>query len=620
MNLKFYVDNQLVREPKEWKSLELELNFEDLTAIQTSISQEKFTWVLENADFLNKYFLDGTNGGLGVYWGVPFRVELDSQVIFDGYIDLVNDAEFSCDEVIVKVRENKKLDWMEEVADGFSFELLYDRGIITNSDFLNIPYIQSEVPDYQSAALSTFLLYVLSRDIAEALDKINKDGADTAGVTTTGAGIAKLIITIAYIAVLVFAIKNLIADIIEDLISSKKYHKGMLAKTHFEKACEYLGFTFSSSIFDPSKSTNSELTSGEWENMVLIPFKTKEGFKKSNPSNQTGFYQGTFGDFIRGMSAVFNAKFIIIGNTFHFERDDFGSSVEEYKIPNVRTDFFGTNAKDIVSNYLLQFQIDNQDLNTINRYKGTNVKNFITSKNKDINRVELIQGFAQPPIPFALGRRKDELTRVESIVDKIFTSLNGALEPITNALDDIQFSTEGYLALIGFLNRVIEPDILPFVQPIPSFSEVLSFPKLSDRIGMLALSSDFIGTDKLVLIEGEGFDIKVTQDNETKLSAKRLYNDFHYIESFVPTTSKPTGKQRYEYSIPTIPFCTEDYYKITGVNNEKEGRARITSPQGNTARIQSLKWNIYNSTASISYEEEKLYTNNLEQKLIENEG
>jgi hypothetical protein len=86
----------------------------------------------------------------------------------------------------------------------------------------------------------------------------------------------------------------------------------------------------------------------------------------------------------------------------------------------------------------------------------------------------------------------------------------------------------------------------------------------------------------------------------------------------IPTTLKPNGNQYYLYDIPTIPFCLDDYDLVRGNNNE--GEAKVLSPEGNESKILSLKWNFYSNKARIKYAESKLYTDNLKESLIENEG
>lgn len=623
---KFYLNNKLIREPLEYRGLEVELNFENPDAVLASVSQEKFTFVGDNADALNDIVTKGTSGGLGVFWGIPFRIEVDSNVFFDGYVDLTLESEFSCEKVIAKVRERDKLDWIESVADGFSFDLLYEEGHIKDSDFVNVPYILSEIPDYKSAAFATFMAYVLARDLVDVFDKLKKDAADLAGVFSTIAGAVKFILTIAYLLALIIAIIKLFKDILDDLIVPVKYHRGMLVKTHFEVACDYLGLDFKSSLFQTATPTNNELGKGIWKNLCLLPKKTQEGYKRNRSTDQVGYFDGTFGDFIRGMEEVYNAKIILTNKILRFERRDYGSSTQVYKIPDIRRKFNSLNTDELVSNYLVQFTVDNLDLNTVNRYRGTAAKNYITSKIKNPDGVELIRGFVQPRIPFAVGRRKNELTRVEKIVKAMFSALDQLLKPVYAVIKATRSILNGVVSAINAIITVINVFLssdkkIDKLKKIDRDVQQQSLAqKIGDRIGMLKLSSDFIGVPKLIEISGEGWDVNVTEENEEKVSAQNMWNKYHYLESFVPSEQRPNGNQAYIYEMDAIPFCVEDYYKIRGLDGKNEGEARIVSPEGRPAKLLSLRWNIWNDKASIRYKEERLYTTNLKEQLIIDEG
>lgn len=630
-DIRFYYDGKLGNPPLEWKGIEVELNFEDANEIAVAITAEKFTFTNEIADLLNNYIAQGTEGGLGIYWGFPFRIELGTQILFDGYIDLVNEAEFSCEKVIAKVREAKKLDWIEEIADGFSFDGLYAKGFVIDTDFIKVPYIASEIPDYRDFSLYLIYAYVMQKELRDIFVQLQTIFSDLAGTFSTIAGVLKLIFYLAYLGFILAAFIKLLGEILGALVQPVKYHLGMLYKTHFEKACSYLGLEFKSSLFQdiPSDTFDrfgNEIPSAYWENECLIPEKRKEGFKKNKSTDQKGFYDGTFGDFIRLCSEKFNAKFTIVDKTFRFERVDYGDSTEVYKIPNVRRDFYGTNADQLVSNYLVQFQIDNLDLNTVNRYNGTNAKNFITSKIEDDSKASLIRGFKQPNILTARGYRKDELTRIESLLQGLFKILDAALNPIFDLIETIK---KGIIDVISAINAVI--DVINVLLPTDKEINNLTVPSgsvnrpnlesiITNRIGMLALSSDFIGITKSVMIEGDGWNVKVTADNETKLSAENLWNKCHFIESMVPSESKPAGNQMLIFNLPTIPFCLEDYYKIRGVNNENKGQAKVISPEGNPSKILSVKWNIYKNKATMKYAEERLFTDNLQEELLINTG
>jgi hypothetical protein len=624
-DFRVYLDSNISNPPKEYKGFEIELNFENPDEVHASLTADKVTFTGAEADYLNAI---KNNGGLGVYWGVPLRLELESEVLFNGYIDLSDEAcSFSCEEVIVKIREHKNLDWFEKTADGFGFDLLYSLpagslGRITTSDFVKIPYILSEIPDYKDAAIYFIYAYVLGRELQNILKDLTFILSDLTGVFTTIAGILKLIFFLVYLVTLFIAIVVLVKQLLATLIQPVKYHYGMMFQTHFEKFCEYLGLNFSSSIFMPLVTTGNELSPGLWESLCLMPEKSKEGFQKNKTTLQTGFFIGTIGDFVRTCSNMFNAKFIIVNGTFHFERVDFGSSTATYTIPDVRRESHGINASELVSNYLVEFRIDNLDLNTINRYNGTNAKNVTTSKVKDPNKSELIHGYKKPDISFALGRGKRELTRVEELLKDLLNVLDTLFKPIADLIGVIKQGIAGTVKainkIIGALNALPGVNINKLTVPSSSKPTLNLSGAITNRIDMLALSGDFTGVPKVFLVDGSGWNIKIASDNESKLTAENLWKWYHYLESMVPSTNKPNGNQAEVNEMPVIPFCIDDYKLIKG--NSIEGPAKVLSPEGNQARIRSLKWNFWFNKASIKYAESKLFTDNLQEQLLINTG
>lgn len=630
--LRFYIDNKKSNPPEEYRGIELELNFENIDEIRVAISQTKFTFVNENAELLRSYLEAGVNGGLGIYWGVPFRIELDTQILFDGYLDLVDEADFSCDKVICKTKEAHTLDWMEEVADGFSFDGLFADGFITASDFINIPYIQSDIPDYKQAALFFLYAFVIERELAKIIKDVADVSADLAGVFSTAAGVIKAIFLVGYLIVLMIALFNIIKEMLAELISPVRYHKGMMVLKHFEAACAYLGFTFQSSLFQKSIPSNiydingDEIPSGYWSDELWLPKKNKAGFKKNTSSSQMGYFNGTFGEFIRVMEAKYHGRFTIINKVFSFERSDYGASSKVYKIPDVYRKNYGTNASELTSNYLVQFAIDNLDLNTADSYNGTNAQNYITHIVSDPNKVSLLKGLKQPPILVARGVRKDKLTRVEEyiqdflkVIDKILTPIYKIIDVMIDALDDV---VKAINAIIKAINLLLpsSKELKLIKVPALSVNKTSLADTIGNRLGMLLLSSDFTGEPKSILITGSGWNVKIAKDNGTRNSAANLWNKYHFIESMVPNKARPAGNQMYIYEIPVIPFCLNDYYRVRGLDNGNKGEAAVISPTGKPAKILSLKWNIYRNKAFIRYGEEKLFDNNLKETLLINEG
>ncbi len=633
-----YIAGSLAKPFQGWKGLELELNNGDNEEPRVAITVSQVEWVNESAEVVNNYFEAGLTGGLGIYWGLPLQIYAGSQIIFDGYCDLVDDAQFSCVKVLTKIREKKTMDWFEAIADGRSFDRLARQtytgaGKITTADYIHIPYINNDIPDYKQAALFFISAFMITNELIRCIKDIADIAADFGGVFNAGGAAIKLIFYIAYLVTLLIAIYALIKQLIAELIQPVRYHYGMMFKLMWEKMCESLGLTFSSSIYDPNIPTNNELASGLWENEVHMPRKTKRGYKRNEtPLFQVGHWEGTFGDFVRDECNTYNAKATIINNVMHFERVDFSSVNTTYQIPNVKKEVApkpsfelkGTNANEIISNYLLQFPTDSLDLNTIDRYAGMNCKNEIDSAISDPTGIELIKGFEQPNLACTLGRRKNTLTRVEEFFKDFLNILDSIIAPLVTAMNA---AIQAIGAVIDFINKIIKAiNTLPsinidyFNKPNktfekPNFSEVIT-----NRIGMLLLTHELTNLPKRILIEGSGWDVKVTEDNETKLSAEYLYNNYHYLQSFVPSTNKPSGNQRFIYEIPTIPFCLSDYYKIRGISNDTKGEAQLLSPSGLPAKLLSLKWNIWKNKASIRFAEERLFTTNLIQQLKINQG
>ena len=64
---------------------------------------------------------------------------------------------------------------------------------------------------------------------------------------------------------------------------------------------------------------------------------------------------------------------------------------------------------------------------------------------------------------------------------------------------------------------------------------------------MLKIENDIINVPKIcVLTLGKSAKFnKLNTNNDTYFSAKYLYNNFHFIESFVPSTDLPNANQYY---------------------------------------------------------------------------
>ena len=81
----------------------------------------------------------------------------------------------------------------------------------------------------------------------------------------------------------------------------------------------------------------------------------------------------------------------------------------------------------------------------------------------------------------------------------------------------------------------------------------------------------------------------------------------HYTEILKPVYASSQGNQWIKYK-GQVPMCCDTYLQILGNN--------YGFYDGDTAKITSLKWTVYDDIADIEFEVNKKYTNNLSAKQI----
>ena len=406
----------------------------------------------------------------------------------------------------------------------------------------------------------------------------------------------------------------------------------MFLKDICRRGAEYLGLRFASTI----------LFTHPFNKVVLIPesfniksnriagdkVRLKQKIKQSlkgifDPKLQdgSGTYNGTFGQLLRELKTMFNAKLIIDGDTLRLERRDFNPSTALFKLPNIdkRQLPFRFNIDDLKSNYKIAFQTDINEKNTLQRFKGTEFQVFTVPKDFKDKKKILTKGFSDNQIGWTIGRRKNELTFIEdfflefiSDVDKVMglveLTINKTIKPINKALKPI-------IKIVDAINNI--PGVnLPFdVKGVKPVKFKWKSSVISRRLGMLLLENDFVQKPKLVMLDTtltttDPLSIKVNKQNEEFLSAEYLWDNFHFINSFVGDNHNQ-GKI---FTTPPINFCLEDYNKVR-TNNiifDSDGVTKV--------EVKSLKWNIYEQEAEITYKVPVKWTDNLKERKVINDG
>lgn len=585
-NIRHYINNQDFGESREWKDLKITVDWKNKKESGT-VNVSELSFVDKANEYLQQRIMNGISGGVGIFEGEPFKIVISEtgspNYEFNGYLDFTTDMTvIGGEEIKCQVKKEHGEDWLNDVADGFSFAFLYDQGVITNGDFKKVPYVINYVPDGMQLIILSMSIYMMTKEIieniqetTEAISAIVDASTPVVGVSVgLGAGVVtawdlgnfiwaslKVIARIAYTIAMTIAIKNLIEALFEQLLPKSRYHLGMSFEKMTEKACQHLGLRLESQLLR-SKS-----------NHIHIPRKDRKGGETGErgfPSNGEAIY--TFGDLIRVMKQKWNADFRIHDGVFYFERRDRFRVVGGYVLPSYYNNQerllqqFQMNTDEIVSNYNIFWNYDIQDQNTLDDQTGR-VFQAITSPISKVNeKLVSIKNLTQIDIPFSQGKDKTELTEVEKILKK--------------------------------LGKVVD-DLTGIFGGGTNFAS-----QIENRIGSLLLSSHFLTIGKVVVMNGD----KLSRNQRDLLRAKRLWDENHFINSFAEINGE--HNQYLIFKDQRVPMLYSEF-------NETLRNNLFVDDQGNEIEIELVEYTPFDGSAVVNFRLKKKYTNNLKIDYVE---
>lgn len=635
--LDFYYATKKVNEDiVNWRDLEIEVSFEDEDGIGSVKTVDNLEFTGELATNVNRWNDLGMYGGPGIFEAPPFSINVcGGKPIFDGGINTADCSTlYECDKVSASLR-SQKIDLINDRANSFTFAYLASPalqagtpGKITQADYVRVPYVINSIPDYVNIMVSGLSLFTLIRELKNIVTQLTNAIKKLIGDVSTALGmlplfnaalavaigqvlvdIAAIILLVIYVVFIIKAIIELVLMIFDNLIQPVKYKKSMRVRTLFEKASAYLGYTFSSTL----------LTQTVHKDEVIIPRKTALltnakinlttvfGFQQSNKNfddnfnpASVGYFEGTFADLILLYEDRFNAELRIIGNTLHFETKEHFAKFANYTLPNIKrnnADPHGTNACELTANYLIIHALDDQDTNTYDEYEGTSAQMTlepITVLNK---KNILLKGITEKRLNLALAKRKKSLNGVEKLFSDIYTVLYQMLGGSNGLFGSIMKIVKKQLAAISQLTGGSAPSLTMLTFPSNPFQA---------RVGMMLLSSDFIGVQKVVIINAHG---QLNSNNATLTSARYLMDNYHFTNFAIRTTdsygnAKNDHNQWLSYTDKEVPFCCEDYNSVLDNNF-------IKTYDQKTAKVKSFVWNPYREMAKATYRVKQQYTRNL---------
>lgn len=623
MQIYYYIGGLEVHQPINYAELSVDLNFDKDDNANQSVSINKFEWGIgsqtdpvDAATIIHLHKTNGINNGVGVFEGLPFKIELIhngiTRILYDGYLD-TSAAIWECDRVIVKSFEKGNIDWLSDVADSVSFPYLYEKtNLLSNSDFISIPYVLSSLPNNKDAFLASISLFLLLETIANNLQLLIEY---IGGISVLAwMNVVQIIMRVVYLAGLLVAVYALIKRLINLLIQPIKYLDSMRVSRLCEIGCQHFGLTFQSSI----------LYSNEYKDMVILPKKYNHdtninkdniiGFLTSANPNSRGYYNGTLGDLLRSLKDIFNAKIIIDGTVLRLEREDYSNSAYNYILPPVDQSAYALNSDDLKSNYVVRFVTDINDKNTLQNYEGT-LTQVITTPSKIVNKdMVLMKGLEERNIIFARCTKKEKLTDPELLLG----SLAYNVDIIANAIVDTWNAFANAInSVLATLNTILTFLHIPL--NIPALLPTLTWTNLAqlifDRIGALTMENDYVDVAKIGIfnINAVARQTKVSDNNALYINSEYLYENYHFLSSFIPSNSRPNANQYKLYEVSSVPFCFDDYELVRNSNYMQDDLGR-------NGEILTCNWNVENQTADIKYRINELYTNNLTQETITLDG
>lgn len=584
MSSSVIINGKTVKIPKDFFDVGVKASFGE--NVQANLTTEEFTFILDGYEEILAWIQNGRNGGVGIFEGVPLAIinsdyRYSSNVtIFKGILDLQAGTNIlpNRKHIQVRLRQDNSLNQLSELIEPLDYGYLQSLGVLTASHYVNVDYVVNKT-DSGLETITTFItIYLLSKQLADTVKEIGSTAATIAGIAASGLpgpigaaiyAAAVAILQVAYAATLLVLIIDFGKDLLAILVQPLRTHKGIPLKTLLQVACEYVGYSFETSIED-------------LDSLIYLPsnknvdeFETKGILKSAGSITQgipnVGDIGFTCPELFQLARDLFNGRFAILGNTvqFHTEGAPYWIKQSSWKKPGVIKGRAGAayryNTDEIKGSILVQFETDITDEYTIKNYQGTSYQVLTDAKSVSVAANKTIKNSDQVYLPIALGNRKSELTVFEN-----------ALIPLANLFDKIAdvFGKNPGLAK-----------------------------KIKNKVGVLQVSANNHSVPKLLWMQGG----RIPSNHRALFSAKTLWEKYHSEKSFVQNSF---NRQRRYVDNEVIPFNLSDFVAL--LNN-----SYFRDENGKVSKVVDLEWNMSRDSATISYWVQETYTNNLKETFIE---
>lgn len=575
--LKFYLAGQPISAPVEWADIEIAASF-DGDAVQPSIAADRFTFVNEARAVVKSWIAAGLSGGVGIFQGPSFRIEAvaDSGAvsIFDGYLDLTDLVDFpEQGRLDCGIKKKDGTGSIEDRLAAVTYGYLYDQAWITDSDFVDIRYVVVRQIEAEELATTAIMAFLLSKTLAEQVEKTAKDIATASGILAAGVtgtlgaaiyAIAVVAIDIIYSAALLVALLKIGGEILNAFLPIPRTHKAIRLRKLLEVAAAYAGYSFDTDIDDLDHlvylPSNTSVDQPNAAGFLGIPGTIKKGIPNSSD------YGYTVAEVFALCKDMFNARFAVLNGVLQLrsKNSPFWVRSASWQLPDVLAGAQKFNTSELAANRIIAFDTDIQDSWTIDEFRGTNYEIITTPIAETDAKARSIKGLEEIRLQICLGSRKGQLTALEK-----------ALKAFAVGIDALANLFGGNSALAN---------------------------QIAASVNILRVSNNNHSKPKLLWIQNG----TIPANHRDLFSAKTLWEKYHIEKSF--TANNGIG-QKYVYESVRIPFGLVDYIAL----NEN---SYIATTKGQS-KVADLNWRIGSDYAVISYWVRQRYTSNLQETYIE---
>jgi len=442
---------------------------------------------------------------VGLFEGIPYRVEMASGISLEYYVDLTENPIFRNFECELKIKRRLATDSFFDRANGTSFELMVKKGV--NFSVFDVPYVI--VPDGQVmlAIVTAITLFSMTQALIQAVKDLATTISQGVQASTPNAGVPPSIdlgdiiafalnvaAQVIYVAGLLVAVINLATKLFELIFPKVRKFKGSYFSTLLTEACAYLGYDFQSTLLSlPYTCLPVPLVKNRKSIWDYLPDQlSNDYFNKGYPSSSDT--TPTLGQLISALEDTFNARTKVVNGVVYFERRDYWQNITTNNmqpgmvLQSDRDDQFTFNMEEMWKRYYIHLQLDPLDFHTMDTiYDYHNAEYSCEPVNVVNSDLVNIKGLNDVNVPFALGARKTKLTVTEKLVKGLFQ--------VIDALTGVFGGGTNFAASVD------------------------------NRIGVLMISQEYFGVTKIMYTIGGKQPINYLE----LLSGTALWNQYHYI-------------------------------------------------------------------------------------------